>query len=541
VASLDSASILLSNLLSTSNQTLSPERLTGLIRVSLELYGILLPKTSPVAADSPLSGLLDALPNAPAASVQTHPHYQRFRILRLAGTADVTVDYTPAVAQSIRYFQSDGRRIFLTWLARSGAYMPMLQEALREAGLPEDLAYLAMVESGFNPRAYSRARAAGIWQFTRHTGALYGLRRNTWIDERRDPVKATGAAVRHLSRLYDLFGDWRLVVAAYNCGRGRLTAAIRKSGTTDFWALQHLPRETRNHVPRFMAAVLISNDPEMFGFREIEYQPPMAWEVVPVTECVDLRVAAECTGSSTATMKWLNPELRKGYTPPDPKVYPLRVPAGSAERFRANYSRVPDSRKIRMVHYRVRSGETVSHIARRMGVSTNLILEANRIRNPKRVRAGALLNIPLRPDRYARARFAAEADDDAVETSRRIRVVHRVKKGDTLWEIARGRGVTSDQLKAWNGLSDPGRILPGDQLVIWMPPGGGAPSVSGSGDQALSGDFYVVKPGDTLWRISQTFRTSVDDLKRWNGIQHASRLRAGAKLLVRPLDEARVD
>ncbi len=352
-------------------------------------------------------------------------------------------------------------------------------------------------------------------------------------------MKSTRAAARHIQHLHTLFGDWRLVIAAYNCGQGRLDRAIRKSGTRDFWKLKSLPRETRNHVPRFMAALLISKDPEWFGFGDVVYQDPLAYDTVPISEWIDLRLAAECAGTSHETMRQLNPELRRGYTPAAPvrEVYPLRVPLGASDRFRINYARIPDNRKVRMVDYRVRSGDTVSGIAKEMGVSTQAVLDANGIRNPRRLRAGRRLKIPIGPESYTRASKLSKSQIDASpDPSRHIRLTHTVRRGDTLWDIARREGVQPEQLRIWNGLT--GHIFPGNQLVIWKPVD---PPVQYARARLPIGNFYTIKPGDTLWDIARTFHTSVKDLKKWNGIRHASRIRAGEKLLVRPADETHID
>ena len=542
VPPLDSAAVALADLFAAGEDSLSPQRLAGLVRVSLELYRDVLPQTVPIPLDSPLAYLLDALPESTVAQIEGHAYYREFHVRKLAAAADVPIDYTPEVIESLHFFQTAGREIFVRWLARAGADVPMIQRILREADMPEDLAYMAMIESGFNPRAYSRARAVGLWQFTGHTGRLYGLRRNTWLDERRDPEKATRAAARHSRDLYDIFGDWRLVVAAYNCGHGRLNRSIRKSGTRDFWKITSLPRETRKHVPRFMAAVLIARDPEWFGFGDVAYENPLAYEVVSVSECIDLRVAAECAGTSYERMRALNPELRLGYTPPPPvhRSYRLRIPSGTADRFRARYARIPEGRKVQMVDYTVRSGDTVSDIARGLRVSTQAVLDANGIRNPRRLRAGTSLKIPLRPEQYARARKLAEAQVKAPpDLSRHTRASYTVRRGDTLWEIARREGVTPEQIRSWNGLSASQHIYPGNRLVLWKPRDLPAPNVeSREGGETSDVGFYTVKPGDTLWEIARAFQTSVKDLKRWNGIRRASRLRAGSRIIIRPANDA---
>ena len=237
-ASLDSACAHLTDLLSSDRGDLSSAQAAALVRVVLELYHDMLSPVVPISPEDDLAGLLLALPEPVVDHLQDHAFYEEFWIRRLAGTADVPVDCTPEVRRTIRYFQTEGRHVLALWLSRSSRYLPMIREVFSEFDLPQDLAYKAMIESGFNPRAYSRARAAGLWQFMGHTARLYGLRRNTWIDERRDPEKSTRAAARHIKHLHRLFPDWRLVIAAYNCGQGRLDQVIRRSGTRDFWQMR---------------------------------------------------------------------------------------------------------------------------------------------------------------------------------------------------------------------------------------------------------------------------------------------------------------
>ena len=518
--------------------TLPPARHLELLKTTLERYRELLPPSALVRPNSVMARLIDAIPEGLVPHLRDDVHYKDLYVRKLAGSADVPVDYNSEVVKTIRYFQTTARKAFKAWLSRSTLYEPMIRSSLREAGLPEDLVYKAMIESGYNPRAYSRARAAGIWQFVKGTARLYGLKNNGWIDERRDPDKSTRAAIRHIQHLYGLFGDWRLVIAAYNCGQGRLERIIRRSGTNDFWKLKGLPRETRRHVPRFMAALIISRDPEWFGFHDVVYQVPPKYDVVPVSEYVHLRVAAECVGTTYARMRSLNPELRSGYTPPSLRgPYELRIPAGTAGRFKENYARIPPDRKARMVEYRVRSGDNPYTIARDHGVSTRAVLEANNIVNPRRIRVGTLLKIPIFPNSKSgrtarnRARVAAPEPDTHGKLS------HRVRRGDTLWGIGRRYGVTPRQIRAWNKVGK--HITPGDRLVIWRPE---APQVALANPSDLRRDgIYVVQQGDTLWDIARSFRIRVNDLKKWNRIRKPASLRVGARLLIRPSGLRSVD
>ena len=507
---------------STYSELTQEERdgLPGLLRATIELYDDALPRSAGIPPDHPAARLIDALPPAVESSLIDHPRYRDLVLRKLAGTAGVPVDLTERVREKIRFFQTDGARVIRTWFQRSGTYDPLIRDALRKANLPEDLIYLSMIESGFNPKAYSRARAAGLWQFVRHTGRLYGLKNTTWVDERRDPVKATHAAIRHLEHLHRLFDDWRLVISAYNCGQGRLDRAIRQDGSRDFWKLDSLPRETRNHLPKFMAALLIGRDPEFFGIHDLVYDDPLAFDVVRVDEAVDLRVGAECAGTTYEALRRLNPELRLGYSPAPAAGghYALRVPPGASERFVSRYARIPASRRVQLVEYKVRPGQTVSHIAHELGVSSRAILEANGIRDPRRLRAGKRLKIPVHPFKSAALASSATGIGD--------RVSYRVKKGDTLWAIAKRMGVRPRQIQAWNQLNASEHIHPGDRLTIFPSARAGEPTTT----------HYRVRRGDTLWEIARTFGTNVRELKRLNGIQDAARLRAGVRLRVRPVD-----
>ncbi len=507
-------------------------KLASLTRFTLEHYHAILPRT-PISVHAPLATLLNALPKSVAADLSPHPHYRELKMRTLAGRADIPIDLTPEVRAYIHFFCTEGREFFGRSLSRSTAYLPMIQMAFRKHGLPQDLAYKALVESGFNPRARSRANALGMWQFMYRTGLLYGLRRSTYVDDRMEPEKATWAAARHLTHLYQYFGDWRLVIAAYNCGQGRLDRAIAKSKTRDFWKIDALPRETRNHLPKFMAAVVIAKDPAFFGFEDVVYQPPLSYDKVAVTEPVDLRLAAECAGTTYTWIRQLNPQLRRAYTPAATRrtAYALRVPKGTGAKFRANYAQVPAHKKIQMVDYVVKRGDTISGIAYRVGVSQTALQEANGITNPRRLQIGQKISIPL----YPGARLLADAgrqrknkNIDRMPDPKHYRQVNvTVRAGDTLWHIAKREGLTVSHLRAWNDLNTTLPIHPGDRLTLWLPK-------DGASDSPI---FYTVRAGDTLWEIARVFDTSVEALQSWNSIQSPSRLRPGRRIRVREIAE----
>jgi membrane-bound lytic murein transglycosylase D len=243
----------------------------------------------------------------------------------------ITLNYKVRLA--IKYFQTKGRGVFTRWLERSGKYEPLIDEMLERYQMPRDLKYLAMIESGFNPNAYSYAHAAGMWQFISSTGRYYGLRNDWWFDERRDVLKSTEAAVRHLRDLYDQFGDWYLALAGYNCSPSKVHRNIRRYNSRDFWKLKRLPRQTRNYVPTFLAATIIANDPKKFGFY-VDKTKPVEFDSVHISESVDLNVIAKLVDTSYSHIKELNPAVRRWVTPPGVKDFAIYLPKGKKHSLR---------------------------------------------------------------------------------------------------------------------------------------------------------------------------------------------------------------
>ena len=284
-------------------------------------------------------------------------------------------------------------------LARSGRYIDRMKEIFKEEGLPEDLVYLALIESGFNPYAFSRSGAVGIWQFMPYTGRHYGLEINWWIDERRDLDKSTRAAAAYLKNLYALFDDWYLAAAAYNAGEGKLGRAIKRYNTNDFWNLSqksYLKQETRNYVPRFLAILTIARNPEQYGFEDIEYEAPLDYEVVNVQYAMDLAVVADGCGKDLKYLKKLNPQLTRGCTPPArPGGYSLKVPKGEGERFLAFCTKLKPSQRLTFVRHKIKSGETLSHIASRYNVSIHSIMDSNNLSSRHKIRAGKYVVVPV--------------------------------------------------------------------------------------------------------------------------------------------------
>ena len=431
------------------------------------------------------------------------------RIRQLGPRCDMPIDDNDRVVAKIRFFQTRGRKTFATWLQRAGRYRTLIGDILRREGMPSDLFYVAVIESGLNPRAYSRSRAVGLWQFMARTGRMMDLKLTHWIDERRDPIKATEKAALYLKDLFAEFGDWRLALAAYNGGPGRVRRAIARAGTNDYWQLD-LPRETKNYVPLFMAAAVIAKDPQLFGFEPQAEEPAFAYEEVVLPKdwlYVDLKAAAQLLGIERQVLHDLNPELRQDITPPrSSSPYTLRVPPGKGPILLDQYSSLPIPQKAAVHQYRVQRGDTISGIAQTFGVSTRVIAAANSLRNPNLIRPRQLLYIPVAPR--------------AKPTSGR-QGTYTVRPNDVLGRIASQHGVSLRDLMKWNGLKTT-LIKPGQELVVRQQP------VS---REVMSGETYTVQRGDTLWELARRFAVSVADLQAWNSLEKAL-IKPGQQLTV---------
>lgn len=365
------------------------------------------------------------------------------------------------IEKEIKLFQGRERKFFMESYERSGRYIDNIVKSLKAAGLPQDLAWLPLIESGFKIRALSRARALGLWQFIPSTGYKFGLKRDTWIDERLDPEKATAAAIAYMKELHQIFGDWMTVLAAYNCGEGTVLKRIRGQRINyldNFWDLyQQLPRETARYVPRFLATLHILKDPAKYGFKLREPEPPVSYETVNVEKALQLKVVAKEINVPYKEMTTLNVELRQHVTPDAP--YLLKVPAGKGNVLTAKLDRIPkwSPPKSAYVYHRVRRGETLSVIAMKYRTSVRNIVNANNIRRKHWIRAGQRLKIPLRGASTGRI-YAAKAK--LMPGGK-----YRVRKGDSLWLIARKFNTNTKSLKRINNLRST-RLSVGQVLKI---------------------------------------------------------------------------
>jgi membrane-bound lytic murein transglycosylase D len=399
-------------------------------------------------------------------------------LARLQAEYDIPIEVNEAVVAYVRFFQSPAARAhFVKWLGRSHRYLDRYRAILREHGLPEDTVYLAMIESGFGNFAYSRARASGPWQFIASTGRLFGLKQDFWVDERRDPEKSANAAARFLAQLHQQTGDWRLAWAGYNAGLGRIRRAQAR-GHEDFWDMasgRALRKETRGYVPKLMAAAIVAKHTEEFGFRaeEIEKAAWIEYEEVEIPDATLLVVLARAAGVTERELIDLNPELRRACTPPRP--YRLKIPKASAETFAASWPTLKDRVRLTFAGHVVRRGDTLSGIAFRYGVPVQGIVEMNHIRSARRLRPGQELLIPRPVGGGSLAR---------AETPRRA-------------------------------------SAPRAERAAVAPAG-------------TTRATHLVRPGDTLWSISQRFGVTLGELCRWNGIANPRRhtLQVGRTLVV---------
>ena len=449
------------------------------------------------------------------------------------------------VEHFVKLFSGPARDRIGVRLSRGSKYQPMIRSKFRAAGLPEDMTYLALVESGYNTDAYSRAAAVGMWQFMTTTARGFGLRVDWWVDERRDPVRSTDAAIRFLKALNEQFGSLYVAAAAYNGGPGRLARGLTRfaddlegtSGDDLFFALsekKYLPTETKNYVPQIIAAALVGKEPARYGIT-VDTQPAFVYDTVRVGPTTPLAAVATATGSSTEEIVGLNPHILRGMTPPKDS-FTVRVPAGRSAGFDSAFAALSAEELKPFIRVTSKKGERLVDIAQRSKLTAKQVAWYNpklSVAKSGRLTAGQTILVPS----AAVASAARDVPDPAVErygsSSGRV-TTHVVRPGENLGMIAKKRGTTVADLRRRNGLKKD-VIFPGQTLVVR---GGSAParrSASSGGRRASStssGTVHVVRAGDTLGEIAEQYGTTVAALKQKNGLS-STRIRIGQKLVVR--------
>ncbi len=485
--------------------------------------------------------------------------------------SDFPIVVNNQVEAYIDLFQNQQRKSFAIWLSRSGKYLPLMQKELKEAGLPEDLAYLAMIESGYNQKAYSKAHASGLWQFIPGTGALYNLKINKYIDERREADKSTKAAVRFLSNLYDEFGDWHLAVAAYNAGPGKISKGLERHNVTDFWSLaeyDYLAMETKRYVPKLIASIIIAKNPEKYGFTDVQFETPYSYDTLEVGPGLTFDAIALISNCDRKVIDILNPELSTAKTPLNQSSHLIKIPVGSKDIASKNHTRLHRIATTDYKTHTISKGETLAQVCSRYDINTTTLLKANNLRSHK-LASGQRLRIPYQTVRY---QLLEEGSNKAIAAATQDNlIVHRVKKGESISQISKKYNVPVELIASWNDLSANHKIRTGQQLSLYLDKNdkGSQTAVDNSATVAKNPkentaiilasktkkvlsqetitkvtinklqeadksklNWYEVQDGDTLWTIAKEFKLSTLQIKQLNNLQ-SNNIQPGKRLKIK--------
>ena len=523
-------------------------------------FGLLPPTTGPrvyATGLPPPSSLAPARAETPAPASDW--------LTKLA-PSEIPVRWNPRLVQYLEFYKNDprGRGIAAYWWRKSAAYEPMIRAILRENNVPQDLMWVAVIESGLRPTVYSSVGAAGLWQFMPEAGRLYGLVIDRWIDERMDPERSTQAAARYLHDLHRRFGTWELALAAYNMGYGGLLASIRKYNCNDFWELSRfeagLPWETTLYVPKILALTVVAHNLSEFGLSNLRREPPLAFDNVDVAPGLPLSAIAQAAGVALADMEELNPQLLASRVPPRSLgrgaagLWSVRVPHGRGDRVVANLVRTR-SQEPKLEPAVVRQGESLGDLASAHGISERELQQLNALRSDEVPRPGTVLLVPPTPtgaaNRVAEKPVVVVAADLPAPPGHR-RVFYRVVAGDTLAGIAAALSVKPDELRGWNALDAVARLHEGMTLLALVPEAcelKDVATLSGSEVRVLvvgTDEFFayfeglrervrttwIVRSGDTWRSLSKRTGLSVGMLERINRRARSEELRPGERLTV---------
>lgn len=471
--------------------------------------------------------------------------------------SDFPITINNQVQVYLDLFQNQQRKSFAIWLSRSGKYLPLMQKELKEAGLPEDLAYLAMIESGYNQKAYSKSNASGLWQFIPGTGSQYNLKMNKYLDERRDAEKSTKAAVSFLSNLYDEFGDWHLAVAAYNAGPGKISKGMERYNTKDFWSLaqyDYLAMETKRYVPKLIASIIIAKNPEKYGFSEIHPENPYAYETLEVGPGLTLDAVALISNCDRRTIDILNQELSTDKTPLNQSSYHIKIPVGSQKIASKNLPRLQRIATTNYKSHTISKGESLSQVCKRYDVNKTTLLKVNNLRNQK-LASGQRLRIPYQTIRY---HILPEGSNQAIAAATLDNLIlHRIQKDESISQISRKYKVPAELIISWNELPRNPKLRIGQQLSLYIdqkdkasqpvkattiasnsqkddkviilatqtkkfPKTVANSTVTASiieTPEKLQRSWYKVQNGDTIWTIAKELKLSPLQIKQWNNLQ----------------------